>query len=251
MRSLKRPCLTTLEKSSEEKNAITGKIYKTDATIMAWQLANEPRGYDLPNQFMNWISETSSFIKRKDKHHLVCLGTEGNTSKVTNGNKVLDNNNIKNVDYITMHIWAQNWSWFNTTQDEEVYQEAIKKVDDYWSALVKVANQLNKPVVLEEFSIARDKSPYQPTETTYWRDRFNSYLFSKVANSIENGDKVKGLNFWTYSGEGRPARPGEFWRKGNPFIGDPAHELQGWYGVYNTDEFTIKVIKEISTKIMD
>ncbi|UII80371.1 cellulase family glycosylhydrolase [Flagellimonas sp. CMM7] len=247
----KKAMLDHVKKVIQRKNTITRKAYKKDPTIMAWQLANEPRGYDLPDQFMSWIKETSSLIKKKDKHHLVCLGTEGNTYKEGNGTRVLDNNDYKNIDYITMHIWAQNWSWFDPTQDEQAYQEAIKKVDDYWSTHVEAANLLNKPIVLEEFGIARDNSSYLPTETTSWRDRFYSYLFSKVTNSIKNGDKVKGLNFWTYSGEGRPVRPGEFWRKGDSFLSDPAHELQGWYGVYNTDTSTIEVVKSFSEKIKE
>jgi len=32
-------------------------------------------------------------------------------------------------------------------------------------------------------------------------------------------------------------------------IGDPPHELQGWYGVYNTDLTTTAIIKKYSNKI--
>lgn len=74
------------------------------------------------------------------------MGTEGNTSKEKNGTRFLDKKN-ENIDYITMYIWAQNWGWFDPTQDQQVYQEAIKKVDDYWSTHLEVANLLNKHVV--------------------------------------------------------------------------------------------------------
>lgn len=238
-----------IEKVINRKNTITGKPYKKDPTIMAWQLANEPRGYDVPNEFVSWTKKTSAFIKNLDNFHLVSLGTEGNTDKERAGTNVFRDNNDENIDYITMHIWAQNWGWFNPTQGEEVFDEALKKADNYWDKHVAAAKALNKPIVLEEFGIARDSMSYNPNSKTVWRDRFYNHLFQKVANSIETNGSVKGLNFWTYSGEGRPSRPGEYWKKGDMIIGDPPHELQGWYGVYNTDLTTTAIIKKYSNKI--
>jgi mannan endo-1,4-beta-mannosidase len=238
-----------IKKVIERKNSITGKIYKKDPTIMAWQLSNEPRGYDVPEAFVAWTKKTSAYIKSIDSNHLVSLGTEGNTSGTTAGTNVLRDNNDVNIDYITMHIWAQNWGWFNPTQGEKVFQDALKKADNYWDDHVKVSKTLNKPIVLEEFGIARDESSYLPTQTTTWRDRFYTYIFDKVTNSINTDGNVKGLNFWTYSGEGRPTNPGKFWQEGNTILGDPPHELQGWYGIYNTDTTTIEIVKKFSDKI--
>lgn len=238
-----------IQKVINRKNSITKKRYKKDATIMAWQLANEPRGYNSPDDFVKWTNSTSAYIKRLDKHHLVCLGTEGNTDNKRAGTDVYRDNNDQNIDYITMHIWAQNWGWFDPKQGEEKFQEAIEKANVYWDKHVEVAKTLNKPLVLEEFGIARDESSYSPNAQTQWRDRFYNHLFGKVVNSIQNDSAVKGLNFWTYSGEGRPPRPGEFWKKGDVLLGDPPHELQGWYGVYNTDNTTLKIIKNYAIKI--
>ena len=238
-----------IEKIINRKNTITGKPYKKDETIMAWQLANEPRGYDVPNEFVKWTRKTSAFIKSIDNYHLVCLGTEGNTSGASAGTNVLRDNNDSNIDYITMHIWAQNWGWFNPKEGEEQFKKALVKVDNYWKDHLEAAEKLKKPVVLEEFGIARDSSSYNPNATTIWRDKFYNYIFDKVSNSIQNDNAVKGVNFWTYSGEGRPTRPGKFWEKGDVFLGDPPHELQGWYGVYNTDTTTLNSIKTIAEKI--
>lgn len=238
-----------IEKTINRKNSITGTLYKNDPTIMSWQLANEPRGYDTPGEFRAWTKKTAAFIKNLDKNHMVCLGTEGNTPNVAAGINVLKDNDNPNIDYITMHIWAQNWGWFNPTQGEEVFQEAIKKTDNYWADHVAVAKKLQKPIVLEEFGIARDSSSFSPEAKTYWRDRFFLHVFEKAVKSIKDNDPVKGLNFWSYSGEGRPARPGEFWEKGDPFLGDPPHELQGWYGVYDKDESTLEIINNSAKEI--
>ncbi|MEW4925535.1 beta-mannanase [Algibacter sp. 2305UL17-15] len=238
-----------IEKIINRKNSITKKRYKKDATIMAWQLANEPRGYDAPKDFLKWTQNTSAYIKSLDKYHLVCLGTEGNTNDTISGTDVYRDNNNENIDYITMHIWPQNWGWFNPKQGEEKFQEAIEKANEYWNDHVAVAKTLNKPIILEEFGIARDESSYDPDAQTVWRDKFYNHLFAKVLNSIQNGGVVKGLNFWTYSGEAKPERPGEYWEKGDAFLGDPPHELQGWYGVYNTDKTTLDLIKKYTIKV--
>lgn len=109
-----------ISKVITRKNTISGKLYKDDTTIMAWQLANEPRGYDVSEQFRLWTRNTSAYIKSLDANHLVCLGTEGNTAGKAAGVNVLLDNDDPNIDYITMHIWAQNWGWFNPLQGDSV-----------------------------------------------------------------------------------------------------------------------------------
>jgi len=238
-----------IKKVIDRKNSISGVLYKNDPTIMSWQLANEPRGYDIPEAYRIWTKKTSAYIKSLDANHLVCLGSEGNTSGEYAGVNVLLDNDDENVDYITMHIWAQNWGWFDPSQGEEKYQEAIKKVDAYWNDHLAAGEKLNKPIVLEEFGIARDHSSFDPNETTYWRDRFFDYLFLKVEQSIYSGNGVRGLNFWSYSGTVKPPRPGEYWEIGDVFTGDPPHEYQGWYGVYDTDISTLELIRKYAEKL--
>ncbi len=231
------------------KNTITGTLYKNDVTIMSWQLANEPRAYDNLIPFKMWIDKTAEFIKSLDTNHLVCIGTEGNASGMDAGLNVFSDNDNQAIDYITMHIWMQNWGWFKPGDGDSIYAKAIEKVDNYWNDHTLAATQLNKPIVLEEFGIARDGSSFSPDTSTVSRDLFFSYLSNKVVHSIRNNGAVKGFNFWSYSGEGRPIRPGEFWRLGDALLGDPSHELQGWYGVYNTDSSTINIIQKVSSQL--
>lgn len=193
----------------------------------------------------------SALIKSLDVNHLVCLGTEGNTASDDAGVNVLVDNDDTNIDYITMHIWPQNWGWFNTENPEPLFQSTLNLIDAYWAEHERVALLLNKPIVFEEFGIARDQASFDPEAGTLWRDRIYSHFLDKVVHSVENNLPVQGVNFWTYSGEGRPERPGEFWRKGDVFTGDPPHELQGWYGVYSNDTSTLHSIEEAARKIND
>ena len=55
------------------------------------------------------------------------------------------------------------------------------------------------------------------------------------------------VNFWAYAGEGRPRIPYANWTQGDDFIGDPPHEPQGWYSVYDTDQSTLEIIKYYAT----
>ena len=230
-------------------NHITGVPYQEDPTILAWQLANEPRGYDTPELYRKWTRRVASFIKGLDPNHLVCLGSEGNTGSSDAGVNVLLDNDNPDIDYITMHIWPQNWGWFNPENAEATFKPTLEKIDAYWAQHMEVARKLKKPIVFEEFGIARDGGSFEIDGAVTWRDKFYSHFFNLAVNSMINGNPVQGINFWTYSGTGFPARPGEYWKKGDIFTGDPPHELQGWYGVYTTDSSTLDIISSASRKI--
>ncbi|MES2882926.1 MAG: cellulase family glycosylhydrolase, partial [Bacteroidota bacterium] len=60
-------------------NIITGKKYINDPTIMAWELANEPRPMRpaANDAYKKWVSDVAAFIKQRDKNHLVTTGHEG------------------------------------------------------------------------------------------------------------------------------------------------------------------------------
>ena len=66
------------------RNTCTGRAYADDPTIMAWELANEPRpGPDEASSrehlpaFYEWVDGTASFIHSLAGHQLVTPGTEG------------------------------------------------------------------------------------------------------------------------------------------------------------------------------
>jgi mannan endo-1,4-beta-mannosidase len=85
--------------------------------------------------------------------------------------------------------------------------------------------------------------PMSPGATDIFR------IFSKKhCIPLSMTQAVQGLNVWTFSGEGRPKHPGEFWQKGDPLTGDPPHELQGWYGIYDSDTSTIRLIEKYADR---
>src|SRR5205085_334642 len=90
-------------------NTYNKRKYSDDPTIMAWELANEPRPMRsyAENDYKKWIADTAATIKQKDKNHLVCIGHEGWIG--TEGMPLFEEIHAdKNIDYLTIHIWAKN-----------------------------------------------------------------------------------------------------------------------------------------------
>ncbi len=205
--------------------------YRDDPTIFSWELANEPRRY--PD---SWIDDTAAYIKSLDPNHLVTTGSEGTPPGETIDFKKTHDG--PDIDYATIHIWPQNWGWYDPT-NPSTYETAEGKARDYFEQRAADAAALDKPLVLEEFGLARDWDPlhdiYNPLSPTSYRDRFYTAMYAEVDASISKGGPLAGDNFWAWSGQ---SRPGDNW------VGDPPHETPGWYSVYNTDKSTLAVISE-------
>jgi mannan endo-1,4-beta-mannosidase len=223
-------------------NPYTGLAYKDDPTIMAWELANEPRGYNNITAFRIWVDATAAYIKSLDSNHLVTTGSEGDTPSNVGNNFVIDHNG-PDIDYATCHIWPQNWGWF-TPSNPSGYPSAETKAIAYLQKHIDMGDvNLNKPVVLEEFGLARDYGSYDPNSATTYRDFFYDAMFGEIYSSASDGNAAAGANFWAWAGEGRPLVPyGSSWSPGDPWIGDPPHENQGWYSVYDSDASTLSII---------
>lgn len=161
----------------------------------------------------------------------------------------LKSHNIDKIDYLTFHLWIENWKWYNPTKANETYENALKQSYEYININVKIAKELSKPIVLEELGIARDDRSYDPNSTTKYRDRFYTYILEKVYDISRKDKCLAGVNFWAWAGEGRPRQPGAIWKAGDDFIGNPPHEFQGWYSVYNIDNSTIKIISNYAKKM--
>jgi mannan endo-1,4-beta-mannosidase len=230
-------------------NPYTQRSYADEPAIMAWQLANEPRGSSNTKDFNIWISETASFIKSLDRNHLVTVGSEGDTpSPVNAGNDFIKNHSSPNIDYATIHIWVTNWDWFDPLKKDETYPVAVRKMKDYFKSHVERATTFGKPVVLEEFGIGRAGGSYDPKADVVLRDQFYKEVFNEAYQSAKIGSPLAGVAFWAWAGENRPPRPGAPWKPGDPWLGDPPHEFQGWYSVYDCDTTTVKVITEFAAK---
>jgi mannan endo-1,4-beta-mannosidase len=231
-------------------NRITGRPYADDPAIMAWQLANEPRpaGSDTvgrPNLpiFYRWVSDTARLIKSIDPNHLVSTGSEGLKGCLEDPSCVMDEHSVPQVDYLTAHIWPLNWNWVDAKDLPGTYEAGAEKVRDYFARHVALAGRLGKPLVIEEFGFPRDQGLFDPGSPTRFKDRFYGLIYDLVLRNAGAGPVV-GSNFWAWGGEGRAGTADHRFRlAAASFVGDPPHEPQGWYSVFDRDESTKAVIR--------
>lgn len=231
------------------KNSITGRYYKDEPAIMAWQLCNEPRPFTPDNNdlFAEWISKAASLIKSIDPNHLVSTGSEGYIGCNVNMELCEKIHADNNIDYITIHIWPVNWGWAPRSNPDSGIDNACLESGKYIDEHIALARKLGKPLVIEEFGYSRrdNKSGIGiPTES---RDAFYRYIFGRVAESVKEGAPLAGCNFWGWGGSGRPRDL--VWQPGDDYLCDPPHEPQGWYSVFDNDTTTMNVIKEFTDKL--
>lgn len=231
-------------------NTVTGIAYRDDPTIMSWQLCNEPRpGGDaqtaaplLPD-FYAWVQGTARLIKSIDPNHLVSTGSEGLKGTVENPAIFLKEHGFPEIDYTTAHIWPLNWSWVDSRDLAGTNEKGLALVRDYIRQHIALANQLGKPLVIEEFGYPRDGGGYDVESATTYKDAYYKLIYDAVEDSVRTGGPIQGSNFWAWNGEGRAAHGDHRYRHGDPFVGDPPHEPQGWYGVFDSDAGTRAVIQ--------
>lgn len=248
------PCIAGYDKQLKlvmgRKNRYNGRKYVEDPTIMAWELANEPRPMrpGANDDYQKWIAKTAALIKSIDKNHLVTIGHEGwiGTQDVALFETVHAD---RNIDYLTIHIWPKNWAWFADKRLAEDFSKAVAETDKYILDNLTVAEKLRKPLVIEEFGLPRDDQSFSPSATTKFRDDYYKTIFAYIGNQDGGKRAVAGANFWAFGGTARPLAGQIFWKSGDELMGDPPMEEQGLNSVFDSDKTTWELIRSVSKRI--
>jgi mannan endo-1,4-beta-mannosidase len=168
-------------------NTITGIKYKDDPTIMAWELANEPRCVGsgrfprdpscTVDTLASWVTDISGFIKTVDRHHLVGTGDEGFFNEAgspddwtRNGNEGVDSKAFAatpSIDYLSYHLYPDSWG-----KDTAWGTQWIK---DHSTA----ARAVGKPAILGEYG-SKDKA----TRNVVYRDWTDAVRTSGGAGAL-------------------------------------------------------------------
>jgi mannan endo-1,4-beta-mannosidase len=239
------------------RNTVTGRLYIDDPTIMSWQLANEPRpGETKPFVTTNlpiynaWIDGTARFIKNLDPNHLVSSGSEGDMGCVQSEACVADSHRTPAIDYLTLHVWPNNWGWISMKDQPSTYEAGEAKTVDYIRRHIAQARLMNKPLVIEEFGLIRDGRGFAPNSPATYRDRFYRKVFDMTLADMKAGGPVAGTNFWAWNGEGRAQHPDAWFKKGDrSYVGDPPQEEQGLFGVFDVDAPLIEIIRSHAAEV--
>ena len=135
----------------ERRNTVTGRLYKDEPAILAWELGNELRNPAPGNSdgLVAWMTEMAAFIKSVDPNHLVADGGEGfdddpnlypglSNSYPVSGregcsfHRMLD---IPDIDMVSYHLYPAAWG-LNDTTDVTIW---IKRHEEMARAAGKVA----------------------------------------------------------------------------------------------------------------
>ena len=233
-------------------NRYSKKKYTEDPAIFSWQIGNEPRAFSDTNKplFVAWLKDISSYIKSLDKNHLVSIGSEGQWGCEMDMGLFKQIHSDPNIDYLTMHIWPKNWSWLDVKNMNGTLQNSIDKTAEYINNHMAVAQELSKPIVLEEFGFPRDHHQYNLTDSTVLRDTYYASVFEIILKASKTNDVLAGCNFWAWGGMARPNPNHIYWVKGDDYMGDPAQEEQGLNSVFNTDA-TVLLVKRYVQKMQN
>jgi len=238
---------TQAAKIISRRNSINRIEYINDPTIMAWEIANEPRPMrpEANAVYAKFLSDTAALIRRLDPRHLITTGHEGyiGTESIELFEKVHAD---KNIDYLTIHIWPKNWGWLTEPDLAKALTNAESETQKYIDANLAVADKLNKPLVIEEFGFPRDGRSFDRATTTRLRDRYFANILANLGTD-ERGT-VAGVNFWAFAGAGRAAHADYIWQAGDDYTGDPPMEEQGLNSVFDTDKTTLSLLKRAARR---
>ena len=229
-------------------NTLTGRSYRDEPAIMAWQLANEPRPGEREEDqdvvfaaFLKWVDATSGYIHSLDRNHLVTTGSEGVMGGLFSDDRFQTVHAVKGIDYATFHLWPKNWGWFKLDQWAATIGATVTNAHDYAARHIARSEAINKPVVLEEFGLDRDGGLTDNVPTTS-RDRLYAALLGQIEQSAAQGGSAAGSNFWLWGGEGRPPQFAD--APDGIGAGDMLQEEPGRNTVFDCDASTLKILRD-------
>ncbi|OSD06691.1 glycoside hydrolase family 5 protein [Trametes coccinea BRFM310] len=182
-------------------NAFVGR-YLNEPTILAWELANEPRcrgstgtstGTCTTQTITNWVGEISAYIKSIDQNHLVGIGDEGFFNEpgspdypyqyVQHEHIGIDfdaNLNVTTIDFGTVHVIQGSWG---QTADPTGF--GSRWITDHATS----QKAANKPVILEEFGVTSDQaSTYSAWYDTIVSTGLTGDLIWQAGSHFSTGD---------------------------------------------------------------
>jgi mannan endo-1,4-beta-mannosidase len=160
-------------------NPYTHIAYKDDPTILAWQLANEPRcngsnatayprsphcspdGTILP-----WVKTMTSYVKTIDPHHLLAVGDEGflcgpgatdYTGNCGEGDSIAYAR-VPGIDLMSFHDYPMLWN------ECPNLSTCVRWGSEWIQRHIGAARALGKPAVVDEFGLISGQLKITPTE---------------------------------------------------------------------------------------
>lgn len=186
-------------------NTRTGRQYKDEPAILAWELANEPRcevkdGSDI---LCAWVAEMIAFMKSVDPNHLVGVGDEGYLRRngardypAYNGSFGVDCERlmgIPTVDFGTCHLYP------DFARQEDPADFGQRWIREH----VEAGQRANKPMLIEEYGWKADSGARLRDDVfQLWLDQVAASQgcgagLWMIAAAMENGQPYPDYDFYT------------------------------------------------------
>ncbi|HCV43854.1 MAG TPA: hypothetical protein DGH68_10260 [Bacteroidetes bacterium] len=181
-------------------NTLTGVVYRNEPTILAWELANEPRSSDRSGVIVSgWADDVSLFLKQLDTNHLVGTGEEGFDNSVTGYSIPAYNNQLwlvdgtagvsftmnlalRHIDLAGIHMYPQSWGLNNNGGNIWIRDH------------VRMAATAGKPLVLGEFGVLVDQpATYDSWLTTVLLDGGGGALVWQLSEGARGNNDGYGI----------------------------------------------------------
>lgn len=133
------------------KNTYTGIRYADDPAILAWDIMNEPRGAD-QIAMNNWLVSIAEFIKQHDRNHLVFSGTEITYNPSLSEDKSSSVCVSDSIDMCSIHLYLYH--------ENNLLYKNYDEITGFLQTQKNYARKINKPLIIEELGIPRDKKPF-------------------------------------------------------------------------------------------
>jgi mannan endo-1,4-beta-mannosidase len=162
-------------------NALTGVPYRDDATIAAWELANELTAHPRDRAaLVRWVAETARFVRALDANHLVAAGHLG-YARASDRATWLAVQQLPEIDYADAHAYPLRSGRVRTRAD------LARFVDDRAQHALFVAR---KPLVFGEVGFSSSRRGRPGGTRAAW---FESFL------ARCHRDGVAGALVWHYA----------------------------------------------------
>lgn len=128
-------------------NTVTGRLYRDEPAILAWELANEPRCEVRGGEqiLLDWVREMSGWVKQHDPNHLLAVGDEGYFGRHGVDCEALIR--VPDIDFGTFHLYPQIW------KKRDAARFGIRWIEEH----LAVGKSAGKPMVLEEYGMTTDR----------------------------------------------------------------------------------------------
>eukprot|EP01023_Acetabularia_acetabulum_P067973 TRINITY_DN950_c1_g1_i5.p1 TRINITY_DN950_c1_g1~~TRINITY_DN950_c1_g1_i5.p1 ORF type:complete len:537 (+),score=66.92 TRINITY_DN950_c1_g1_i5:24-1613(+) len=207
-------------KLATRTNSFSKKSYNEDATIMGWDLINEPlcpmcgESNAESNQFVyDWLKDVAKFMKSVAPKQLLLAGMQGYFDE-SNEDRLKDNpgawsvclgqdfemlNSIKQLDLTSAHIYPEHSTWDIIENLECGNQCKLDWIRRALQSQLDVSKQLKKPMIVGEFG-------YPDYDDDKWwmvmRNRVYQEVYNVTTTSMLEGGPAAGALFWRAGVEG-------------------------------------------------